>query len=242
MSLPDIPLHKGNPLENNAENLRTAFDQAFAAPLQAREAHLQAFLGIRLSGDPYALRLDEISSLLTNKPITALPGDTPHLLGIGGFRGNLVPVYDLRGLMGYPISRAPARSFAGAKGWLVLTAQGPPSRGAAGGVHQGPPSRGTAGAVSEVRVAYAFGELDGQLHVSVEAIVPETGRRHISAVLVCDGVKDRPVLDLLSLTARLAEPVPPLSRAAGGVSEVPPLRGAAGGVSEAASHLPKREA
>ena len=69
-------------------------------------------MAIRVGQAPYALRLSEITGLYVDKPITRLPGTSPELLGIAGFRGAIVAVYDLRVLLGAEATE-PSR-------WLVL--------------------------------------------------------------------------------------------------------------------------
>ncbi|HEY8943537.1 MAG TPA: chemotaxis protein CheW, partial [Polyangiaceae bacterium] len=67
---------------------------------------------------PYALRLTEVAGLFTSRRITRLPGPLPELLGLAGFRGVIVPVYDLPRLLGYG-------ALPSAPGALVLTDTSP---------------------------------------------------------------------------------------------------------------------
>jgi purine-binding chemotaxis protein CheW len=69
---------------------------------------------VRVAGDAYAIRLTEIGGLYADKRVIPLPTYAPNLLGVAGFRGQVVPVYDLAALLGYA-SRPAAR-------WLVLAA------------------------------------------------------------------------------------------------------------------------
>lgn len=101
-----------------AAMLRQAFDQAFAAASADSTVSTQAFLAIGVGGDNYALRLPEISELFVDKKVVPLPSQSADLLGIASFRGELVAVYDLRILLGYPAG-APPR-------WLVLVAEDAP--------------------------------------------------------------------------------------------------------------------
>ncbi len=106
----------GNPssvIERSTE-LRRAFDRAFAEAPVTRATELDDLLDIRVGLDPYAIRLDQVTGVFADKPVTPLPGSFPELLGIAGFRGAIVPVYDLRTLLGY------ARG--GSQRWLILTA------------------------------------------------------------------------------------------------------------------------
>ncbi|HKQ71755.1 MAG TPA: chemotaxis protein CheW [Polyangiaceae bacterium] len=94
------------------EALRAAFDQSFAIAT-AESAALDDFLTMRLSGDPYAIRLAEVGGLYRDKKIANGSAVMAGYLGIAGFRGQLVPVYDLAMLLGY--------AAAGRPRWLVLT-------------------------------------------------------------------------------------------------------------------------
>ena len=100
-------------VEATAESLRRAFDNSFAEPLRVASDRLEDLLAIHVASDPYALRLSEITGLFVDRRITPLPGPMPELLGIAGFRGVMIPVYDLGALCGYPGARAPR--------WLVLS-------------------------------------------------------------------------------------------------------------------------
>jgi purine-binding chemotaxis protein CheW len=94
--------------------LRRAFDQSFAQAPVPRVTELDDLLEIRVGLDPYAIHLGQVTGVFADKPVTRLPGSFPELLGIAGFRGAIVPVYDLRTLLGYPRG--------GTQRWLILTA------------------------------------------------------------------------------------------------------------------------
>ena len=98
---------------SSAAQLRRDFDRAFAEPPRARRAASVDLLAIRLRGDPYALRLAGIAGLFADKPLTRLPGSAREFLGLAGFRGSVVPVYDLRALLGDARGDAPR--------WLVVS-------------------------------------------------------------------------------------------------------------------------
>jgi len=100
-------------IERSAE-LRRAFDRSFAEAPVTRATELDDLLDIRVALDAYAIRLDHVTGVFADKPVTPLPGSFPELLGIAGFRGAIVPVYDLRTLLGYPRG--------GSQRWLILTA------------------------------------------------------------------------------------------------------------------------
>jgi len=103
-----------SPTATRAESLRRSFDRSFAAAEQVETARLEDLLTIRVGDHPYAIRLVEIAGLFTARRITPLPSPVPELLGLAGFRGVAIPVYDLRALLGHGRDGAPR--------WLVLMA------------------------------------------------------------------------------------------------------------------------
>ncbi len=104
-------------LSATAAQLRQAFDRSFAAAPLAAEVAMASFLAVGVGGDAYAIDLADVSGLFADKAITRLPSAAPGFLGLAGFRGAMVPVYDLGVLLGYPAQEAPR--------WLVLAAAQP---------------------------------------------------------------------------------------------------------------------
>jgi purine-binding chemotaxis protein CheW len=104
-------------LAARAVELREDFDRAFADPIRLDASANVALLAIRVGEQPMALRLSEIAGLFADKTVTCVPGSHPAMRGIAGFRGNILPVYDLHALLGLPIAQAPR--------WLVITAGAP---------------------------------------------------------------------------------------------------------------------
>lgn len=102
---------------STAEQLRQAFDASFAEPLRADAEPPDDFLAIQVDADPHALRLADVASVLLLDAVTPLPSPLPELLGVIGFRGGLLPLYDLRAVLGYAGQR-PAR-------WAVVAAAAP---------------------------------------------------------------------------------------------------------------------
>jgi chemotaxis signal transduction protein len=107
-----------HPAGTRAVEMRERFDRSFAEPVSRDEVEYVELLAIRAGGRPYALRLGQTSALHPDRPVTPLPGPLGALLGVAGFGGTVVPVYDLATLLGHP---APARPR-----WLVLAAGDPP--------------------------------------------------------------------------------------------------------------------
>jgi purine-binding chemotaxis protein CheW len=100
-----------------AAELRLSFDQSFAAPRRLDPPGETDLLGIRLAGQPYAIRLSEIAGLFADKAVTPMPSRAPDLLGVAGFRGAILPVYDLGAVLGHRAAPAPR--------WLAIAAAAP---------------------------------------------------------------------------------------------------------------------
>lgn len=103
--------------EDRVGGLRAAFDQSFAQAPATQTEPPANLLAISVGGDPYALRLIDVAGLFADKRIAMLPSPMPELLGLGGFRGAILPVYDLAMLLGYPKASAPR--------WLAAAAAAP---------------------------------------------------------------------------------------------------------------------
>jgi chemotaxis signal transduction protein len=98
--------------------LRTDFDRSFAQPTRNHDAEHVELLAVRAGGRPYGIRLSQTAGLHPDRPVTPLPGPLPALLGLAGFAGTAVPVYDLAALLGHPVAERPR--------WLVLATGTPP--------------------------------------------------------------------------------------------------------------------
>ena len=101
-----------DPMHDRAAAFRDAFDQSFAHAVGTGPAAVVDLLAITVGGEPYALRLSEVSGLFVDKAVMWLPSPAPALLGVAGFRGTVLPVYDLGRLLG--------RDKAAAARWLVV--------------------------------------------------------------------------------------------------------------------------
>jgi chemotaxis signal transduction protein len=93
--------------EGRMIELRRAFDSAFAVVPPRGRPNVENLLAVRVGPSPAALRLGQVAGLFVDKSITRLPGSVPALLGIAGYRGALIPVYDLCALLGDPESEPP---------------------------------------------------------------------------------------------------------------------------------------
>jgi purine-binding chemotaxis protein CheW len=104
-------------VSKRAAELRRDFDRGFADPPLVRGEARQDLLAIRIGARRLAIRLSEIAGLFADKKITPVPGAAAGMLGIAGFRGSILPVYDLCRLMGLSVAEAPR--------WLVIAAAAP---------------------------------------------------------------------------------------------------------------------
>ncbi|MDY7090273.1 MAG: chemotaxis protein CheW [Actinomycetota bacterium] len=104
-------------VDRRLRRLRRDFDQSFAEPARSHDEEDLELLTIRAGGHPYAIRLSQTSGVHPDRPVTPLPGPQPALLGLAGFAGGVVPVYDLAALLGHPVAEVPR--------WLVLAAGSP---------------------------------------------------------------------------------------------------------------------
>ncbi len=102
-----------------AEELKQAFDRAFAEPI-ASPIETVNLLVIVVGGSSYAIRLDDILALVTDRVVTPVPAPPPGLLGIAGFRGSAVPVYDLRVLLEHSTVGTPRCALIPRNGLVAL--------------------------------------------------------------------------------------------------------------------------
>lgn len=89
------------PLTDRLGELRASFDASFAAPAASERAAAVRLLAIRIGGDPYLVRLDQIDALERARRLVTLPSSPAVLLGLMGIRGALVPVFSLSRLVGH---------------------------------------------------------------------------------------------------------------------------------------------
>ena len=104
-------------IADRAGELRRAFDRAFTLPPRSTTVETTDFLSIRIGTEAAALRLSEIAALHVDKKVTRMPGIGTALIGIAGFRGTILPVYSLSGLLGMGVVETSR--------WLVVAAGAP---------------------------------------------------------------------------------------------------------------------
>ncbi len=165
----------GDLVVNLAGQLRTRFDASFAEPPRPPLGDTVELLALRAGEGRYALRLSQAAGLYSDRPVTALPGPVPALLGVAGFSGAIVPVYDLAALLGSPPTRSPS---ARSPRWLVLANGDPP-------------------------LTVAFDELDGHVRIPAADLVAEPQGHHGDYLrgLVALPEGSRPIVDLPAVRA-----------------------------------------
>jgi chemotaxis signal transduction protein len=102
---------------SRAAAMRQEFDRSFADPVLADVSAREDLLAIRLAAQDFAIRVSEIAGLFADKKITPVPNANAALLGIAGFRGAIMPVYDLQSLLGFAAGRMSR--------WLAIAANAP---------------------------------------------------------------------------------------------------------------------
>ena len=95
-----------------ASRLRSEFDRGFAAPRAASAPVESDFLAIALAGESYALPLAAVAALHIDRKLLRLPSAAPELLGFCVLGGVVLPVYDLRLLLGHAAASAPRWTIA----------------------------------------------------------------------------------------------------------------------------------
>lgn len=106
-------------LKERLEQLRRSFDEVFARPAVVANRDAQDFLIVRPSeAEAYAIRVSEITGIVRDRKIVALPTRSGACLGLAGVRGRTVPVYDLAERLGHAPAGREAR-------WMILAAGTP---------------------------------------------------------------------------------------------------------------------
>ena len=104
-------------LTDRVEQSRLEFDHSFAQDTRGYLRSRENVLAIGLGSERCAVRLSDVAGVFADRGITRVPGHIPALLGIAGFRGAIVPVYDLQTLLGHANAQTPR--------WLVIAACAP---------------------------------------------------------------------------------------------------------------------
>ncbi len=96
------------------ERLRREFDETFASPPSESGPKRERLLAIRVSGDPYAVRVSEVAAVAKCERLVRFPGRQPEFIGVAAARGSIFPVYSLAAIA------ANGRKERGAA-WILLS-------------------------------------------------------------------------------------------------------------------------
>lgn len=88
-------------------DIALAFDSAFQREPEPPKPLEEGLLVVNAGGLRYGLRCSELHAIVRDKKITALPGSPSGILGLAGFRGQLVPVFSLASQLGQPPDDSP---------------------------------------------------------------------------------------------------------------------------------------
>jgi purine-binding chemotaxis protein CheW len=66
-----------------------------------------ALVTFRLGHESYAVPADHARGIIAGQPIIPIPATPPHLLGVTSFRGEILPVFDLKVMLGLSEQPAP---------------------------------------------------------------------------------------------------------------------------------------
>jgi chemotaxis signal transduction protein len=94
-------LHIDSAQGNTLSQLQQNFDHTFALPPSMDSPLDEDLLTIRVSGDPYAIRLVDIAEIISGCSVVSVPSVMPDLLGLAGIHGGIIPVFDLSSILGY---------------------------------------------------------------------------------------------------------------------------------------------
>lgn len=90
------------PVAEGLAELRGAFDRSFAVARSSQGAdQTEDLLFVRVARDPYAIKVREISGIVSNSKTVAIPSRVSELLGVAAVRGSFLSVYSLAALLGY---------------------------------------------------------------------------------------------------------------------------------------------
>lgn len=81
--------------------------RALARPVAAARRETGADLVLRVSGERYAIAAAEVLSASALTRLTPLPHSPPELAGLTSRAGRVLPVFDLRAVLGLPLATLP---------------------------------------------------------------------------------------------------------------------------------------
>lgn len=79
--------------------MQREFDNSFVASPTGTVENRESLIAIRVAGEAYAVRTNQITGLAKLKRIVPVPSRVPGLIGITAVRGALFPAYDVATLL-----------------------------------------------------------------------------------------------------------------------------------------------
>ena len=89
---------------------RRSRENAFGLPERVETEPTWEAVGFRLGGVNFLSSMEEVTELLSPPRLTAVPGAQDWVKGIANVRGNLLPVMDLAGFLGFSAVRMGRRT------------------------------------------------------------------------------------------------------------------------------------
>jgi hypothetical protein len=95
-------------VSERADAMRAAFDAGFAQAIAATDARAHTdLLTFEAAGQSFACAQAEVAALHVDLAIVPVPTQAPAFLGIAAIRNALVPIFDLRVLLGLATAAPP---------------------------------------------------------------------------------------------------------------------------------------
>lgn len=92
---------------DRARDLRTAFDAAFSRPPPEPQPGAIDLLRIHVGADRYVVAMSEVAAVHVDRHVCPVPSAAPALLGLVAVRSAIVPLYDLRAILGITATGVP---------------------------------------------------------------------------------------------------------------------------------------
>lgn len=89
-------------MEDILQTIRDEYWQSLEADREVKARDLLRFVSFSVSGQVYALSIGEVKEVTLMPGISRLPRSPEHLVGVMNLRGRIVPLLDLRPLLGVP--------------------------------------------------------------------------------------------------------------------------------------------
>ncbi|HUS16099.1 MAG TPA: chemotaxis protein CheW [Chloroflexia bacterium] len=91
----------------------------------AEDVPLRRVLGMNIGSELYGIAIESINEISKLTPVTFVPSAPTYIMGVTSLRGSIVPIVNLRMILGVeaPRSDRPLRAEAGAGGRMTLQAK-----------------------------------------------------------------------------------------------------------------------